>query len=85
MIFTSLEFPIDITTGQCLKFSAEMEQVSIVKSRILQGIPTSDASSLVTGTKNFGQQVTQPVQAGSKVKEKIESQSFLSGITGLGS
>lgn len=72
MILTSLTVPRDSSTGGAIHFTAEMQQVIIVKSEEIANLAT-DAADVGAKTKNLGQKVTQPVEAEAQVATKSKS------------
>ena len=85
MVFTSLEFPLDVDTGKALKVVAELEQIKIVQSKFLDGIPSDEFAPRIKSKKDFGQKVTAPVKAGSKIEQDLnDSESSLHQIASAG-
>ena len=85
MVFTSLEFPLDADTGKALKVVAELEQIKIVQSKFLDGVPSDELAPRVKSKKDFGQKITDPTKAGSKVDQELNNnESFLFKIARSG-
>lgn len=75
MVFKSLEFSLDEETGSAIKISATLQQISIVKSKQVSVTPAESIKGLASKKADFGQQVTEPIPAGSQVKDQAEKSS----------
>lgn len=72
MILVSLTVPREASTSAAIHFTAEMQQVRIVKSEEIASLAT-DAADIGAKTKDLGQKVTQPVPAEAQVATKSKS------------
>lgn len=72
MIMASLSVPRDASTGGAIHFTAELQQIIIVKSEEIANL-SDDARNIGAKTRNAGQKVTEPVSADAQVATRSKS------------